>query len=119
MVTRRSSPFHFAIDSAFAGIHTAVTLWHRLPMLAFASLSPSAKTRKEATRMISEKAAALVEGSVAAGAEVMKAATRAATGRLSSKEAGAAAVAVTAAAMKPAFRRVRGNAHRLSRRPSK
>jgi hypothetical protein len=118
-MARRSSPFHFAIDAAFASVHTAVTLWHRLPMLAFASLAPSPATRKETTRMISEKAAAVVEGSVAAGAELMKAATRAAAGRLSSKQVGDAAVAVTAAAMKPAFRRVRGNAHRLSRPRSK
>lgn len=110
--TRRALT-NFAADSVLAGAAAAMTLWYRLPMLAFASLVPLAKRQAEATRMVDEKAAAMVEGALLANMEMVRIAGAAAMGR--PQDLGAASIAIAAAGMRPAFRTVRANARRLNR----
>jgi hypothetical protein len=105
----------FTADAAFAGAATAMTLWYRLPMFGFTSLTSLAQRQAEATRMIDEKAAAMVEGTLMAGMEMIRLAGAVATGRMRADELGAAPVAIAAAGLKPAFRTVRANAKRLNR----
>lgn len=105
----------FTVDATFAGAATAMTLWYRLPMFAFASLTSFAQRQAEATRMIDEKAAALVEGTLMAGMEMVRLAGAAATGRMRPDQLATAPIAIAAAGLKPAFRTVRANARRLNR----
>jgi hypothetical protein len=105
----------FTADAAFAGAATAMTLWYRLPMFAFSSLTSMTQRQAEATRMVDEKAAAMVEGTLMAGMEMIRLAGAVATGRMSADEMGAAPVAIAAAGLRPAFRTVRANAKRLNR----
>ncbi len=105
----------FAVDSAFAGASTLMTLSFRLPMFAWTSLVPLAQRQAEVARMFDEKAAAMVEGAVLANMEFMRLAGVAATGRMRPEEVGAAAAGIAAAGLKPAYRTVRANARRLQR----
>jgi len=105
----------FTADAIFAGAATAMTLWYRLPMFAFTSVTSYAQRQAEATRMIDEKSAAVVEGTLMAGMEMVRLAGAMATGRMGAHEWGAAPVSIAAAGLKPAFRTVRANAKRLNR----
>lgn len=105
----------FTTDAAFAGAATAMTLWYRLPMFGFTSLSSLTQRQAEAALMIDEKTAAIVEGTLMAGMEMMRLAGAVATGRMRPDELGTAHVAIAAAGLKPAFRTVRANAKRLNR----
>jgi hypothetical protein len=112
----RSKARAFPVDAAFAGAAACVTLWYRLPLLALSSLGEDVERRMETARMVEEKLAAMVEGSLRANVEVMRVAGAAATGRLQPQDIAAAAASIAAAGLQPSFRRVRANAKRLNRR---
>jgi hypothetical protein len=111
----RGTPFDLAMDSAVAATSTAMTLWHRLPM--FGSMMTPAERHAEGARMVDEKAAALIEGSLDAGMEAMRAWSAAAMGNFAPLLN--APLAITNAGMRPAFRTVNANAKRLNRRAAK
>jgi len=115
-MARRKHHKTFAADAALAGVATAMTLWHRLPMMALHALLPTAKGQREQDRFIPEKTAAMFEGALEANAEAVRLLGAAALGRLSASELAEAPFAIAAAGMQPAFRTVRGNAKRLGRR---
>jgi len=100
-------------DFGLAALHSSITLWYRLPMLAAA---PSAAQRAEIGRMVSEKAGAMIEGAVNAQAEAFRLGASIANGTWNPADAAHAPLAITAAALEPAFRRVRSNSRRLRRR---
>jgi hypothetical protein len=91
-----------------------MTLWHRLPMFGFASLATAAERQSEATRMVDEKTAALIEGCVAANMEAVRMFSAVAMGQFASLWN--APMAIASAGLKPAFRTVNANAKRLNRR---
>jgi hypothetical protein len=110
---------NFATDCGVAAAHAGMTLWFRLPMFGFASLVPMAQRQAEAARMIDEKAAAMVEGALMANLEAVRLLGAVATGRIQPHELGMAPMAIAAAGLKPAFRRVRANAERLGKRAAR
>jgi hypothetical protein len=65
--------------------------------------------------MVSEKTGAMIEGAASAQMEAVRLAARIATGTWSPADAAHAPLAIAAAALEPAFRRVRSNSRRLSR----
>ena len=111
------TPFDLAMDSAVAATSTAMTLWHRLPMFGFASMMTTAERHAEGARMVDEKAAALIEGSLDAGMEAVRAWSAAAMGNFAPLLN--APLAIANAGVRPAFRTVNANAKRLSRRAAK
>jgi hypothetical protein len=106
-----------AVDLGMAGFHAGVTLWYRLPMMASA-FAANGKPDNEMMRMVSEKIAAVFEGAVNVQVEAMKMAAAAVTGRLTMRDVAAAPATIAAASLRPAFRRVRANSHRLHRKHS-
>jgi hypothetical protein len=112
----RSRARRLPVDATFAGVAACMTLWHRFPLLALASLREDAERRIEMARMVDEKLAAFVEGSLRANVEVMRLAGAAATGRLRPQDVPGAAASIAAAGLQPSFRRVNVNAKRLNRR---
>ena len=110
----RGTPFDLAMDSAVAATSTAMTLWHRLPMFGFASMMTTAERQAEGARMVDEKAAAIIEGSLDASMEMMRAWSAATMGNFGALLD--APLAITNAGLKPAFRRVNANAKRLNGR---
>ena len=60
-----------SVEFGLAGVHTAMTLWYRLPMFA-ASYGVAGAGQPEFGRMVSEKAAAAVEGAWDAHVEAMR-----------------------------------------------
>jgi hypothetical protein len=113
---QRYSAFDFAANIGLASMHTGITLWHRLPMLAAASGGGSGHA-PEMTRMVSEKTSAMIEGMFDAQKEMMRLCAAAATGRLEFTDVAEAAGSIAEAGLKPAFRRVKANSRRLSRKP--
>ncbi len=109
---RRGS--NLGTDSMVAATSAAMTLWHRLPMFGFASLATAAARQSEATRMVDEKAAALIEGCVAANMEAMRMFSAAAMGQFA--PLWNAPMAIASAGLRPAFRTVNANAKRLNRK---
>ena len=97
-------PKHFADAMAMA----TVLSW-RLPMLWAMGFDPTAKRRAEALRMVTEKNAALMEGLAAGMAEASLAGLKVMSGQ--NPMAG-----VAESAMRPALRRMRANARRLTRK---
>lgn len=113
----RGTPFDLAMDSAVAATSTAMTLWHRLPMFGVASMMTVAEREAESARMVDEKAAAVIEGSLNAGMEAMRAWTAAAMGNFAPLFD--APLTMTNAGLRPAFRTVNANARRLNRRAAR
>lgn len=112
MSRRRGSDL--GTDSMVAATSAAMTLWHRLPMFGLASLATAAQRQSEATRMVDEKAAAFIEGCVAANMEAVRMFSAAAMGEFA--PLWNAPMAITSAGLRPAFRAVNANAKRLNRR---
>ena len=112
----RSRARRLAVDATMAGVAASVTLWHRLPLLALSSLRADAERSIEMARMVDEKLAAMVEGSVRINIEAMRIAGAAAAGRLRMHHLPGAAASIAAAGLRPSFRRVNANAKRLNRR---
>ena len=113
----RGTAFDLAMDSAVAATSTAMTLWHRLPMFGFASMMTTAERQAEGARMVDEKAAAVIEGSLDAGMEMLRAWSAATMGNF--EQIFNAPLAITNAGLRPAFRRVNANAKRLNRRAAR
>jgi hypothetical protein len=118
--TRRranTNALNLAAGLGFAGMHSAITLWYRLPMLA-AGYAASGKPHHapELERMVSEKTSAMVEGAFNAQREMLRLTGAAMTGRLDFSEMPDAAVAIASAGLRPALRTVKANSRRLSRR---
>src|SRR6185295_6808048 len=103
--------------SAVAAASTAMTLWHRLPMLGIASTASAAQRQAETARMVDEKTAAFIEGSIDASMEAYRAFGAAMMGQFAPLMN--APLAIANAGLKPAFRRVNANAKRLNRRAIK
>jgi hypothetical protein len=83
-------------------------------MFGLASLSTVAERQAEATRMVDEKAAAFIEGCIAANMEAVRMVSAVATGQLGSLWN--APMTIASAGLRPAFRTVNANARRLNRR---
>ena len=98
------------------GEASAITIGARLPILISMPFWPQFDVLLEAHRMIVEKMAAIFEGSVAAGQATAALATKAALGRTDAADMATGMVSIAMAATRPAHRRVRANATRLSRR---
>lgn len=118
-MARRNNHKTFAADAALAGAATAMTLWYRLPMLAFHAVAPDANSQREHDRFVPEKMAAMAKGAWDANTEAARLIGDAAMGRLNFSELLMAPFTIAAAGMQPAFRTVRANAKRLGRRGSR
>jgi hypothetical protein len=94
---------------------SAVTISHRMPILASLPFWPHPDGLIEANRMVVEKFEAMAEGSLAASQQFAALTMRAATGRANPAEIATGMMAVAFAAAKPAQRRARANARRLSK----
>ena len=116
-MTKRSTPFDLAAGLTLACMHTGITLWHRWPMLA-AARTPQGKSMHadELDRMVREKASAAVQGAFDAQQEVVRLAGAAMTGRLAFAAMPAAMTSLALTGLRPAFRTVKANSRRLSRR---
>jgi predicted hotdog family 3-hydroxylacyl-ACP dehydratase len=117
VIMRKRRGSNLATDSMIAATSTAMTLWHRLPMFGLASVATVAERQKEATRMVDEKAAAFVEGCIAANMEIARMVSAAAMGQFASLAN--APLTIASAGLKPAFRTVNANAKRLNRRTAR
>ena len=93
---------------------SAVTIGHRMPILATLPFWPHPDNLIEASLMVTEKFEALAEGAVAATGEMAALGLRAAFGRADAQDLASGLISVAVAAAKPAQRRVRANARRLS-----
>lgn len=111
-MSRRGS--NLGTDSMMAATSAAMTLWHRWPMLGMASFASAAERQSEATRMIDEKAAAMIEGCIAANMEAVRMFSAAAMGQFA--PLWNAPMAIASAGLRPAFRTVNANAKRLNRK---
>ena len=116
MVKRNVNAFDLAAGFGLAGMHTAITLWYRWPMIAAAyTAKGEAQHGPEMARMVSEKATAMIEGVFDAQKEMLRLAGAAASGRLDLADFASAPASIAEAGLRPAFRRVRANSRRLSR----
>ncbi|MEM1139629.1 MAG: hypothetical protein AAGH45_07070 [Pseudomonadota bacterium] len=86
---------------------SAKTIWYRTPMIWAHVARPSPKHQAEMTRMVTEKMAAAWESYWAVSLEMM---------RLNAAMLAKASTAVPVAAARPASRRAKANARRLSAR---
>lgn len=93
----------------------AVTIAHRLPILTAALLAPTPARLAEARLATFEKLAAATEGMFAAGVAWQKLWIDCACGRVTTSTLPPRLGRLAAVATKPARRRVRANARRLSR----
>ena len=109
----RGTAFDLAMDSTVAATSAAMTLWHRVPMFGLVSLMTTAERQAEGARMVDEKAAAVIEGSMNASMEMLRAWSAATMGNFAPLLS--APVAIANAGLKPAFRTVNANAKRLNR----
>ena len=109
-MAQRHTPLRLAADLNAAILDTSITLWWRWPILMAAGLPTRNAT--ELNRMVSEKAAAAVAGTIAAQNEAMRIAMAAVFGRQTPH----AQAAVVAAALRPGLRTVKANARRLRRK---
>jgi hypothetical protein len=100
----------FAAAAVLSSIDAAVTISHRLPILA------SGNGGEEAVRMVSEKIDAAVRGSLDATLVAGALLGQVATGRLAAHELPEGVLMVGQAALAPAYQKVRANARRLSQR---
>jgi hypothetical protein len=110
-----SAMFLKAVSSALeAQQASAVTISHRMPMLASLSFWPDPDNILEANRMVTEKFEAMAEGALAASQQMAALGMRAALGKADAGDIATGMMAVAVAAAKPAQSRVRANAKRLS-----
>lgn len=114
---RKSSFVSLAVGSSVAATAAAITLAHRLPMLGFATFWSTAERQAEAARMVEEKTAALATGIVNANLEAARVLTAASLGNFAALRNAPATIA--AAGLRPAYRTVRANARRLSRKAAR
>jgi hypothetical protein len=110
MTPKHSKAVDLTISYGMAGLHTGMTLWNRLPMLAAPLLH-----RSEVNRVVGEKVTAVMDGVIGAQREMLRLTTAAMSGRLEFQDMADASASVAAAAMQPAFRTVKANSRRLRR----
>jgi hypothetical protein len=117
MVKQKSATFNLAKGLSMAGIHSATTLWYRWPMLAASGVAPGrSRHAPEIELMVSEKTSAAILGAFDAYKELLRVTGAAMTGRLDFTTMSDAAMAIAYAGLRPAFRTVKNNSRRLSRR---
>ena len=100
----------FATAVMLSSLDAAVTVSHRLPILA------SGNGQDEAIRMVSEKIEATMRGSLDAAVVAGTLFGQAATGQLAAHKLPEGFLMVGQAALAPAYSKVRANARRLSQR---
>lgn len=111
-----STMFIRAMSSALeANQASAVTIGHRMPMLASLAFWPDPENLIEANRMVVEKFEAMTEGALAATQQMAALSMRTALGKADVEDIASGLMAVAVAAAKPAQKRARANAKRLSR----
>ncbi|MDP2801152.1 MAG: hypothetical protein Q8O26_04635 [Phreatobacter sp.] len=101
--------------SASAAVASAVTITHRMILMSDPATAWDVSSRGEAMRMISEKMDAATQGSLDAAFAVGRLAINSATGKMSTDDVAHGLLAIGVAAARPAARRARANAKRLSR----
>lgn len=94
---------------------STVTIAHRMPKLAAATLDPTPESLLEAHRMVVEKVVAGVAGSIQAMDETGRLMVRAAFLQANAHDVASAMLSIPLAATAPARRQVRANARRLSK----
>ena len=109
-MAKQHTPLQLAVDLCAAVLDTSITLWCRCPIFLGAGMA--SRDSAELNRMLSEKVAAAMSGTVAVQTETIRIASRAFTG----KKTPHAATVVVAAALKPALRTVKANAKRLGKK---
>ena len=115
MVKRSRNSFDLAAGLGLASMHAGTTMFYRWPMLAAACAEPG-KPNAEMSRMVNEKTAAFIQGAFAAQREAMRLTGAAMTGQLDVTDLTHAAASITDAGLRPAFRTVKANSRRLSRK---
>lgn len=110
---------NFIASSAMqAGVDAAVTIAARTPGLFMHSVNPTAESARETHRMVQEKIDAVVEGAQAAQFAWASFMMKACFGGIRSpSDLSLAMSGVAEAAMRPARRKVRANAKRLTGLP--
>jgi hypothetical protein len=109
---------HMAAAAMQAGADAAVTIAARTPGLFMHGFNPTAESARETHRMVQEKIDAAVEGAAAAQSAWTSLMVKACFGGI--RDAGALSLGmagVAEAAMRPARRKVRANARRLTGAP--
>jgi hypothetical protein len=96
------------------GEASALTIGFRMPILVSIPLWPQHDAVLEAHRMVTEKVAAVTEGMAAAWQQAAALATCTLLGRAEAGEMAAGFLIIATAAARPAGRRARANATRLS-----
>jgi hypothetical protein len=116
MPKKSSHTLDLATSLSLAGMHSAMTLWHRWPILATAFL-PQGKRHHaaEIDRIVSEKVGAAVNGVLHGHLEFLRLAGAAMTGSLEFVAMPEAAISIAKASLDPAFRTVKANSRRLGR----
>ena len=111
-----STMFLRAVSSALEANHaSAVTISHRMPILASLTFWPHPESLNEVNRMVMEKFEAMAEGTLAASRQMADLSLLTAMGKANADDIATGMMAVAVAAARPAQRRVRANARRLSR----
>jgi len=116
MGKRRRNVFDLATGLSLASLHTGITLFYRLPMLA-ASFSTAGKERhaRELNRMVGEKAGAIIDGAFDAQKEILRLAANVMRRPFDLAAMTQTSTSIADAALRPAFRRVKANSRRLSK----
>lgn len=104
-----------AAHSAATAMAATVTVTQRMAMLSDPAMLAAASGRAEAMRMVAEKMEAAAEGVFDASVEAGLFMMRTSLGRVSPDDVARGLVAIGHAATRPAARRVRANARRLTR----
>jgi hypothetical protein len=112
----RRNPDTMAFDWALSSACAAATMWHRLSMFGAVGLMSETERQAEAARMVSEKMAAAYVGGWKAGLAATQAMWGAALGK---QPTATTPLAIVDAAVRPAFRKTRANARRLTKRSLK
>jgi hypothetical protein len=114
MAKRRRNTFDLAAGLGLASLHTGITLFYRLPMLA-ASFSASGKERhaRELNRMVGEKASTMFDGVLDANKEFLRIAADTIMRPFDLAATTQNSASIVDAALRPAFRRVKANSRRL------
>jgi hypothetical protein len=117
MPKKRSPTNELALGLGFAGMHATITLWHRWPMLAAPRDARHASPHDaEIGRMVAEKTTAAVDGFFAAQKAMIRLGGAAMMGRVDVTAIPEAFASIAVAGLRPAFRTVKANSRRLSRR---
>lgn len=116
MAKRRRPTIDLATGLGLASLHTGITLFYRLPMLAASfGAARDGRHRGELNRMVSEKAGVMIEGAFDANQEFLRLAAQAIVRPFDLAGMTQTSASIMGAALRPAFRRVKANSRRLSK----